>query len=340
MSGAVLALSGGVGGAKLALGLARVLEPGALTVVANTGDDFDHLGLAISPDIDTLLYTLSGLADPARGWGRRDETWNFMAALERLGGPDWFALGDADLALHVQRSLRLAQGDALDAITADFARALGIATRIVPMCNERVRTRVRSDDGWLDFQDYFVRLRCAPVVRALAFDGAAAARPCAALRRLAARDGAPLRAVVLCPSNPYLSIDPILALPGVRAALAACPAPVVAVSPIVAGDAVKGPTAKLMRELGLQVGHAAVARHYAGLVDALVVDADEPGLRAAGSVDVDIVVAPTLMTSLADRERLAGVVLSAADRIARDRGAGAADRTALRRRAAAPESAA
>lgn len=340
MSGGVLALSGGVGGAKLALGLARVVEPGALTVVANTGDDFSHLGLAISPDIDTLLYTLSGLADPVRGWGRREESWHFMAALEQLGGPVWFALGDADLALHVQRSLRLAQGDALDAITADVARALGIATRVVPMCNERVRTRVRSDDGWLDFQDYFVRLRCAPVVRELAFDGAAAARPCEPLRRLAARDGddAPLRAIVLCPSNPYLSIDPILALPGVRAALAACPVPVVAVSPIVAGDAVKGPTAKLMRELGLQVGHAAVARHYAGLVDALVVDADEPGLRAAGG-DVDIVVAPTLMTSLADRERLARVVLSAADRTARGRRA-AADRMTLRHGATAPEGAA
>ena len=311
----VLALSGGVGGAKLALGLARVLDPAALTVVANTGDDFEHLGLAISPDIDTLLYTLSGLADPERGWGRRDESWHFMAALEQLGGADWFALGDADLALHVQRSLRLAQGDGLDAITGDFGRALGIAARIVPMCNERVRTRVRSDDGWLDFQDYFVRLRCAPVVRELAYDGAAAARPCGPLLQMARDDGS-LRAVVLCPSNPYLSIDPILALPGVRDALAACRAPVVAVSPIVGGDAVKGPTAKLMRELGLAVGHAAIARHYAGLIDALVVDADEPGLREACGGDIEIVVAPTLMRSLGDRERLAAVVLEHADRSA------------------------
>ena len=317
-AGRVIALSGGIGGAKLALGLARVLEPGALTVVANTGDDFEHLGLAISPDIDTLLYTLSDLADPERGWGRRGESWNFMAALKQLGGADWFALGDADLALHVQRSLRLAQGDALDAITADFGRALGIAARIVPMCNERVRTRVRSDDGWLDFQDYFVRLRCAPVVRELAFDGADTARPCEPLRQMAQGDES-LRAVVLCPSNPYLSIDPILALPGVRGALAACRAPVVAVSPIVGGDAVKGPTAKLMRELGLAVGHAAIARHYAGLIDALVVDADEPGLREACGDAIDIVVAPTLMRCLGDRERLAAVVLEHADCIASKR---------------------
>lgn len=312
----VLALSGGVGGAKLALGLDKILAPGALTVVVNTGDDFEHLGLSISPDLDTLLYTLSGLADPTRGWGRRDESWNFMRALTALGGPDWFALGDADLALHVQRSRSLAQGETLEAISAGFARALGVATRIVPMCNERVRTRLLGADGnWLDFQTYFVRQRCAPVLRQIAYEGAAQAQPCTPLRQLAADGGAALRAVVLCPSNPWLSIDPILALPGVRAALGASVAPVIAVSPIVAGDAVKGPTAKLMREFGLPATHGSIARHWRGLVDALIVDVDEPGLRESCGAEVEIIVAPTLMQSLADRERLAEVVLQAADGI-------------------------
>lgn len=309
--GRVLALSGGVGGAKLALGLARVLEPGALDIVVNTGDDFEHLGLAISPDIDTLLYTLAGLADADKGWGRQGETWHFMAALRQLGGEDWFALGDADLALHVERTRRRAAGQTLTQITADFARTLGITARVHPMSDDPVRTRVHTDEGGLAFQHYFVRRRCAPRVSELVFEGAERARPAPELLALASDPT--LRAVVICPSNPYLSIDPLLALPGVRAALAACPAPVLAVSPIVAGRAVKGPTAKLMDELGVPVGHTSVARHYAGLIDALVVDADEPGLAATG---VPAIVAPTLMHSLQDREQLARRVLAEADRIA------------------------
>src|SRR3954452_20697114 len=164
----VLALSGGIGGAKLALGLYRVLPPEALTVVANTGDDFEYLGLSVSPDIDTLLYTLAGLYNPEVGWGRRDETWTFMAALEALGGETWFKLGDGDLATHVERTRRLAAGESLSAITADFGRRLGIASHIVPITDDRVRTRLRTDEGWLDFQDYFVRRRCEPVVIELA----------------------------------------------------------------------------------------------------------------------------------------------------------------------------
>src|SRR6516225_1335343 len=175
--GFVLALSGGIGGAKLALGLSRILPHGALTVVANTGDDFEHLGLAISPDIDTLLYTLAGLDNPELGWGRRDETWTFMAALERLGGETWFQLGDGDLATHIERTRRLAAGETLSRITDDLCRRLGIAARILPMSEDRVRTRVRTPEGWLDFQDYFVRRRCAPEVSELAYDGAAQARP-------------------------------------------------------------------------------------------------------------------------------------------------------------------
>jgi LPPG:FO 2-phospho-L-lactate transferase len=302
--GAVLALSGGIGGAKLALGLSRVLPSEQLIVVANTGDDFEHLGLAISPDLDTLTYTLAGVSDPERGWGRRDETWTFMAALAALGGETWFQLGDGDLATHVERTRRLAAGEPLSGITDDFCRRLGIAARILPMSEDRVRTRVRTPEGWLDFQDYFVRRRCAPEVLELAYDGAAHARTHPAFT--AALSDARLRAVVICPSNPYLSVDPILALPGVRDALKNCPAPVIAVSPIIGGRAVKGPTAKMMRELGLPVAAAAVAQHYDGLIDLFVVDHSEgevslPNMRVAK--------AAILMTNLAEREALAKAVL-------------------------------
>jgi len=305
----VVALSGGVGGAKLALGLARVLAPGELMVVANTGDDFEHLGLAISPDIDTLLYTLAGLDNPETGWGRRGETWTFMAALAALGGETWFRLGDGDLATHVERTRRLAGGEPLSAITDDFCRRLGIAARIVPMSDDRVRTRLRTDEGWLDFQDYFVRLQCRPRVLEMRFEGAERARPDAGF--LAALADPDLRAIVICPSNPFISIEPILSLPGVRAALRGATAPVVAVSPIIAGSAVKGPTVKMMRELGIEPGAAAVAHRYDGLIDAFVVDDAD----AAATVPPGVVRVParTLMLTLADREALARIVLGAAD---------------------------
>jgi LPPG:FO 2-phospho-L-lactate transferase len=309
VTGRVVALSGGVGGAKLALGLARVLGPDELVVVANTGDDFVHLGLAISPDVDTLLYTLAGLADPVRGWGLRNETWTFMAALERLGGDTWFRLGDADLALHVERTRRLAAGANLTDVTDALRHRLDIGARILPMSDDPVRTRLRTDAGWLDFQDYFVRHRCEPVIREIAFEGArvAAASP-AVLEAL--RDPA-LRAVVVCPSNPLLSVAPMLAIPALRAALCDSPASVVAVSPVIAGEAVKGPTAKLLRELGHESSAAAVARAYVDFVDVFVVDERDaatsvpPGMR--------LVTAQTLMASIEDRERLARAVLAAAD---------------------------
>ncbi|MBL8307283.1 MAG: 2-phospho-L-lactate transferase [Rubrivivax sp.] len=307
-TGRVLAISGGVGGAKLALGLARVLPPEALDIVVNTGDDFRHLGLAISPDLDSVLYALAGLADGERGWGRAGETWQFMAALRALGGEDWFALGDLDLATHVERTRRLAAGETLTQATAALAQALGVQVRLLPMSDDPVATVVDTDEGRLAFQHYFVRRRCEPRLTGLHFEGAQHARPAPEL--LALGQDASLRAVVLCPSNPWLSVDPLLALPGVRAALAACPAPVVAVSPLVAGKAVKGPTAKLMAELGLQVSHRSIAQHYAGLVDVLLVDADEPGLAMPGGPR--IVVVPTLMNTLDDRERLAQAVLEAA----------------------------
>jgi LPPG:FO 2-phospho-L-lactate transferase len=303
-------LSGGVGGAKLALGLYRVLASDTLTVVANPGDDFEHLGLTICPDLDTLLYTLSGEANTELGWGRRGETWTFMAALEKLGGESWFKLGDGDLATHVERTRRLATGESLSAIMDDFRRRLGIAARLLPASDDRVRTRLETNEGRLDFQDYFVRLHCEPVVRHLEFSGAEAARPSANF--LATLSDPDLRAVVICPSNPFISIDPILAVPGVRQALRDCRAPVVAVSPIIAGKAVKGPTAKMMAELGLPVDAAAVARHYRDFIDVYV--ADEGDRDAVGGLDLPVVLAPTLMVTLEDREQLARIVLTAADR--------------------------
>jgi len=309
--GPVLALSGGVGGAKLALGLCRILPPDTLTIVANTGDDFEHLGLAISPDLDTLLYTLSGNDNPELGWGRRGETWNFMAALEALGGETWFRLGDGDLATHVERTRRLKAGESLSAIIDDFRRRLGIIARLLPMSDDPVRTRLRTPEGWLDFQDYFVRLRCAPVISELAFEGAETARPYPDfLATLADPD---LRAIVICPSNPFISIDPILAVPGIRAALRDCHAPVVAVSPIIGGKAVKGPTAKMMAELGLPVDAAAVAHHYRDFLDLYI--ADEEDAAAVAGLDIPVVLTHTLMQSLADREALARTVLTAADRV-------------------------
>jgi LPPG:FO 2-phospho-L-lactate transferase len=307
--GRVLALSGGIGGAKLALGLYRVLSPGSLTVVANTGDDFEHLGLSVSPDLDTLLYTLAGLDNPTTGWGRRDETWTFMAALESLGGETWFKLGDGDLATHVERTRRLAAGESLSEIADDFRRRLGISARLLPMTDDRVRTRLLTGVGWLDFQDYFVRRQCAPAVREIVFAGAGAASPHPAL--LAALGDASLRAVVICPSNPFISIDPILALPGVRDALRFCRAPVVAVSPIIAGQAVKGPTGKIMAELGLTVDAAAVARHYGDLLDGYVADTADAG--KIGDIGLSVTLTQSLMHTLADREALARAVLRAAD---------------------------
>jgi LPPG:FO 2-phospho-L-lactate transferase len=307
-TGSVLALSGGIGGAKLALGLYRVLPPEALTVVANTGDDFVHLGLHVSPDLDTLLYTLCGLDNPETGWGRRGETWTFMQALASLGGETWFKLGDGDLATHVERTRRLAAGESLSQITDDFRRRLGIRARLLPMSDDPVRTRLLTGEGWLDFQDYFVRRQARPVVREILYDGAAAARPQPQV--MAALADPALRLVVLCPSNPFLSIDPILALPALRAALAACPAPVVAVSPIIGGRAVKGPTAKIMGELGLAVDAAAVARRYDDILDLYI--ADETDAGGLGDLGLPVRFAPTLMTTLADRESLARAVLLAA----------------------------
>ena len=303
----IIALSGGVGGAKLALGLARVMPPEELIVVV-TGDDFEHLGLSISPDIDTVSYTLAGLANRELGWGRHDETWSFMETMEALGGETWFRLGDRDIALHVERTRRLSRGEPLSAVTADLCRRLGIKSRVVPMSDDPVRTRLRTAEGWLDFQEYFVHRRCEPVVNELLFQGAGAAR--AHPDFLAALTDPSLKAIVICPSNPFISVEPILAIPGVRQAMIDSPAPIIAVSPIIAGQAVKGPTAKMMRELGLDPSAGTVAHRYHDLLDGYVID--HADMSEVVSIDARVTLAQTLMRTMEDREALARTVLEAA----------------------------
>lgn len=300
----IIALSGGIGGAKLALGLSRVLPPEELLIVANTGDDFEHYGLTICPDTDTLLYTLAGLDNPKLGWGRADESWAFMETLASLGGADWFRLGDRDLALHVLRSHRLAAGETLSAITDDVRKRLSIGPRILPMSDDPVRTQINTDQGWLDFQDWFVRLRAEPLARAVRFAGVEQARPQPVL--LEALRAKP-RGIVICPSNPFISIEPILAVPGLRDAIAASGAPVVAVSPIIAGQAVKGPTARMFEALGVPPSAAAVAARYGDLLDGFVM---EHGDDDAG-ITPRVFYAATIMRDLADKTALARQVLTA-----------------------------
>jgi len=307
--GHVIALCGGVGGAKLAFGLTRILPPEDLTIVVNTGDDFVHLGLHVSPDIDTVIYTLADLADRERGWGLAGETWQFMDQLKRLGGEGWFNLGDRDLAMHVERTRRLSAGETLSQVTGALAAALDVRHPVIPMSDDPVRTVVQTDEGELAFQRYFVGRQCQPVVTGIRFDGAAASRSSPALTAaLARRD---VDAVIVCPSNPYLSIDPILAVPGVRDGLSALKAPVVAVSPIVGGRALKGPAAKLMQELGVAPCPTAIVEHYDGLLSGLVVDhedaAEAEALRARG---LSTLATEAIMTSDDDRVRLARETLA------------------------------
>ncbi len=303
----VAALSGGVGGAKLAFGLDRVVGSEDLTLIANTGDDFRHFGLHVAPDIDTLVYTLGALSDPVRGWGLEGESWNFMAALDRLGGETWFNLGDRDLAMHVLRTARLAGGETLTAITDDIRRKLGVAARILPMSDRPVPTVVATaEHGDLMFQRYFVELQAGPTVTGFRFEGAASAAPAPGLlQALATADR-----IVVCPSNPFISIDPILAVPGVRQALVDAAAPVVAISPIVGGEAIKGPTAKMFRELGEAPSPAAVAARYRDFLDVMILD--ERDADTAGAVEalgVATAVAQTVMTTAEDRIALARAAL-------------------------------
>jgi len=310
----VVAICGGVGGAKLANGLYQALGPNTLSIAINTGDDFAHLGLHISPDIDTVTYTLAGLNNPKTGWGRADETWNFMQTLRTLGGDDWFLLGDRDLALHLERTKRLNSGQSLSEVTRDFVSALGISANLFPMSDDDVRTRVQTEEGCLDFQEYFVRLKCQPKVQRIFFEGAQTAVPSPGL--LDCLDDGNLRAVFICPSNPFLSVDPILSVPGIRDALSNCSVPVIAVSPLIGDQAVKGPTAKIMAELSIPSTALAISEHYAGLIDGFVIN-DIDRTQADG-IKKPTLVTQTLMKNRAGQEQLARDILRFADGLTRE----------------------
>jgi len=314
-TGRVLALCGGVGGAKLARGLNAILpQQGQLVLAVNTGDDFEHLGLTICPDLDSVLYGLSGKNDEVRGWGRANETWHCMEALKEIGGADWFALGDRDLAIHIERSHLLRSGMSLSQVTARFCQRLGVPAHMIPMTDDPVRTIVKTDEGDLAFQDYFVRRRTEPKVSAIEYAGVEAARPHPVLMDCLADDK--LEAVVICPSNPQLSIDPILALPGVRQALQDVKAPVIVVSPLIGGRAVKGPAAKIMAELDMSVDSNGIAQNYLDLLDAMVIDTEDAA--EAHNLPVPTLVTATLMRSREDSARLASETLAFAQSLRHD----------------------
>ena len=283
----IVALAGGVGGAKLVDGLAGVLPPADLSVIVNTGDDFEHLGLMICPDLDTVTYTLAGLANPDTGWGRNDESWAFLDALRGFGGPTWFRLGDRDLALHIERTRRLRAGEPLSAVTRTLCAALGVGIQVLPMTDQPVRTRVLSDIGELGFQEYSLEAKTTHGV----------------LEILRAAD-----LVVFCPSNPWVSLDPILAIPGILAAIGGKPC--IGVSPIVGGKAIRGPAAKMFGELGIEPSCLAVAEHFQDVLTALVIDtSDEPLAEPIARLGIQPWVAQTLMHDRSDRLALAGELL-------------------------------
>ena len=304
----VLALSGGVGGSKLALGLSRVLPAGQLSIVANTADDFEHLGLHISPDLDTLMYTLAGLNDNERGWGLAGETWSILEALGRLGEEIWFQLGDRDFATHVARTKYLRDGHTLSEVTTKLCRNLGISHPIIPMSDDPIRTQIIAGEQVLDFQHYFVRDRCEPPVSEILLKGIATAQPQDTFKKLLRSDK--LNAIIIGPSNPFVSIDPIIKIPSIKSLMKESSAPVVAVSPIIGNESVKGPAAKMMSELGMTVSCLSIAEHYGSLLDGLVIDeSDAPQEAILRENGLDVLVVPTLMRSLDDRIKLATDVL-------------------------------
>jgi LPPG:FO 2-phospho-L-lactate transferase len=298
--GPIVALAGGVGGAKLAHGLAQVLPPEDLTVIVNTGDDFEHLGLSICPDLDTVCYTLAGLANPDTGWGRTNETWNAISSAEKLGAPNWFRLGDQDLGTHLERTRRLKEGQPLSQITKDFCKAWGIEQTVLPMTDSPVRTMVDTDEGELAFQEYFVHRQCEPRVKGFRFDGAEGAQPTPGAREAIAS----AQAIVICPSNPWVSIDPILQVLTLTAVEGK---PIVAVSPIIGGKTIKGPAAKMFAELGIEPSALAVAKHYQGLLSGFVLDGIDRHL--SDKIAMSTLIIDTIMKSDADRARLATDVL-------------------------------
>ncbi len=300
----IAALAGGVGGAKLVHGLAQILSPQELTVIVNTGDDFEHLGLYICPDLDTVCYTLAGLANPDTGWGRSQETWQAMLNLERLGGPNWFRLGDQDLATHLERTRRLKEGQPLSQVVREFCARWDVRHPVLPMSDQAVRTLVETAEGELIFQEYFVHRRCEPRVTGFEFQGADQAQPApGVLESIQSAE-----AIVICPSNPWVSIGPILAISGLRQAVRT--RKVVAVSPIIGGQAIKGPAAKMFQELGIGPSALEVAKHYEDFLTGLVLDQIDAQLEAGiRRLNIRTRTTQTLMRTTSDRRQLAEDVL-------------------------------
>ena len=303
----VLALAGGVGGAKLVVGLAECLKPGELVVGVNTGDDEIFHGLHVSPDLDTMMYTLAGLSNPETGWGLQGETFEALSMFRRYGMETWFNLGDRDLATHIRRTQLLGQGLTLSEVTSHLSAALGVEHSIVPMSDQPVRTTLETSEGRLSMQEYFVQRRAQPDVSAVHYEGAAKASPSPGL--VEGLDQAQL--LVICPSNPALSVHPILALAGLRERLACFSGTRVAVSPIVGNDAVRGPAGRIMAGLGHEVSVVGVARAYREFCDVLVIDRQDEALApAVADVGLRPVVTNTIMNSLQDRVDLARTILS------------------------------
>jgi LPPG:FO 2-phospho-L-lactate transferase len=304
----ICALAGGVGGAKLADGLAQLLSPEELTIIVNTGDDFEHLALYISPDVDTVCYTLAGLANPETGWGRADETYDVLENIRTLGGPDWFRLGDKDTATHIERTRRLRLGQTLTDVTRDFCKTWGVQHPVLPMSDDPVRTMVDTVEfGELPFQEYFVHHRCEPRVKGFRFTGIESARPTAQVQK-AIEEAA---AIVICPSNPWVSIDPILSIVGLRSSVVRRPSSIIAVSPIIGGQTVKGPAAKMYTEMGITPSALAVAEHYKNLLTGFVLDTIDADLaKDVQFANVRTQVTNTLMKTKTDRRRLAQDVLN------------------------------
>ena len=293
----ILAITGGVGGAKLALGLSKILTPDELLFLVNTGDDFQHLGLEISPDLDSLIYALSGKNNPELGWGRANETWACISELEELGADSWFRLGDRDLALHLVRTQMLNQGATLQNVADRLSESLGIDHRIAPMSNDKISTTVNTPNGKLAFQEYFVREQCEPAVIDFDFEGIEKSTPNPVVMSwLDECDG-----IIICPSNPYVSVDTILSVPKYRDAFQS--KPVIAVSPIVGGLAIKGPAAKMMTELGVPPTPIAVAKHYGSLLSGFVLDQTDH--EQAKDIPIPSIVTQTIMLTLQDRIALA-----------------------------------
>ena len=305
----ILCLCGGVGGAKLALGFSKTLAPEQLTIVVNTGDDFEHLGFYISTDIDTVIYTLAGISNKSQGWGIEGETWHFMQEQEKSGGESWFRLGDKDLLTHQLRKSLLADGLTLTQATHKLCEKYRVKHPVIPMSDNKVSTRIKTADSELAFQHYFVREQCRPVVSGFYFHGLENAKASAGF--LQALDDPDLSAVIICPSNPFVSIDPILSLPGIREKLKNSKVPVIAVSPIIGGNAIKGPTAKMMDELQIPKTSQAIAEHYRDWLDTLIVDdSDTNEIDSVEKLGIRCLATTTLMKTDVDKERLARFILA------------------------------